>query len=151
MQNWGKKGCVFGHIDKFGKDMKTKLRKTHARTHIKGLFSYLKNMRVGCVLKAQSPFTGMISSGGTRIFVVGASRGQNAILRGQIFKNLPQMAYFGHFFFWWGEWGEAEPQTAGNVPMPPFMPPLMISSLKYKCPPESKLIYEYRENTWKIV
>ena len=97
VQNWGKKGCVF--IDKFGKDMTTKLRKTHAKTRIKCLFSYLKNMRLGCVLKAQSPFTGMISSGGTRIFLWGASRGQNAILRGQISKNLPKMAYFGNFFF----------------------------------------------------
>ena len=87
-----KKGCVFGHIDKFGKDMKTKFRKTHAKTRIKGLFSYLKNMRLGCILKAQSPFTGMISHGGTRIFLWGASRGQNAILRGQISKNLPKMA-----------------------------------------------------------
>ena len=33
---------VFGHIDKFGKDMTEKLRKTHARTRIKDLFSYLK-------------------------------------------------------------------------------------------------------------
>ena len=42
--------------------------------------------------------------------------------------------------------GEAEPQTAGvKLPYAPLMPPLMISSLRYKCPPESKLIYEYRE------
>ena len=48
----GKKGCVFGHIDKFGKDMTGKLRKTHAKTRIKGLFSFLKNTCFGCVLKA---------------------------------------------------------------------------------------------------
>ena len=85
VQNWGKKGCVFSHIDKFGKDMKTKLRKTHAKTHMKGLFSYLKNMRLGCILKAQSrlgcilkaqsPFTGMIFHGGTRIFFCGGIEG----------------------------------------------------------------------------
>ena len=33
MQNL-KKGCVFGHIDKFGKDMTYKLRKVHAKTRI---------------------------------------------------------------------------------------------------------------------
>ena len=109
--------------------MKTKLRKTHAKTRIKGLFSYLKNMRLECVLKAQSPFTRMISSGGTRIFLWGASRGPNAILRprGQISKNLPKMAYFGNFFscdgggggkWWWG--GEAENQTAGGCPYAPL-------------------------------
>ena len=32
-------------------------------------------------------------------FFVGASRGRNAILRGQKSKNLPKMAYFGIFPF----------------------------------------------------
>ena len=39
------------------------------------------------------------TSGSTRIFLWGASRGQNAILRGQKSKKLPKMADFGNFFF----------------------------------------------------
>ena len=35
----------------------------------------------------------------TRKFFVGASRGQNAILRGQKSKNLLKITDFGHFFF----------------------------------------------------
>ena len=47
------------------------------------------------------------------IFLWGASRGQNAILRGQKSKNLPKMGDFGHFFLLTGgKWG-AEPPTWG--------------------------------------
>ena len=43
-------------------------------------------------------------------FCRGASRGQNAILRGQKSKNLPKMADFDHFFFWrGGKWGWRPP------------------------------------------
>ena len=45
----GKKGA-FLVITNFGKDMTDKLRKMHAKTHIEGLFSYLKNMWLGCFL-----------------------------------------------------------------------------------------------------
>ena len=56
----------------------------------------------------------------------GASRGQNAILRGQKSKNLPKMADFGHFFLLTGgKWGGAEPPTGGHFPpCPPLIPPL---------------------------
>ena len=40
----GKKGCVFGHIDKFWKEHNMQIKKMHAKMHIYGLFSYLKNM-----------------------------------------------------------------------------------------------------------
>ena len=56
----------------------------------------------------------------------GASRGQNAFLRGQKSKNLPKMADFDNFFFWRGGGGASgrseEPPTAGECS---FMPPLM--------------------------
>ena len=60
----------------------------------------------------------------------GASRGQNAILRGQISKNLPKMADFGNFFLLTGgKWG-AEPPTGGHLPpMPPLMSPLSTTLL----------------------
>ena len=68
-------------------------------------------------------------------FLWGASRGQNAFLRGQKSKNLPKMADFNHFLLltgWqvgdrasnWG-WGE-------NAPMPPLMPPLHTPPLWHK-------------------
>ena len=45
----------------------------------------------------------------------GASRGQNAILRGQKSKNLPKMTDFGHFFSSdWGASGGGEPPTGGG-------------------------------------
>ena len=48
----GKKRCVFGHIDKFWKGHDGQIKKnTCKNTHLKGLFSYLKNMCIGCVLK----------------------------------------------------------------------------------------------------
>ena len=47
----GKKGMFLVIVINFGNDMMDKLRKTHAKTHILGLFSYLKNMCLGCVLK----------------------------------------------------------------------------------------------------
>ena len=57
----------------------------------------------------------------------GASRGQNTFLRGNNKKKLPKMADFGHFFFWLGASGGAEPPTGGQMPpCPPLMPPLAI-------------------------
>ena len=47
----GKKLYVFGHIDKFWKGYAHELRKTYAKTLIYGLFSYLKNTCLGCILK----------------------------------------------------------------------------------------------------
>ena len=41
-------------------------------------------------------------SGNTRNFFVGASRGQNAILRGEKSKNLLKITDFGHFFLMTG-------------------------------------------------
>ena len=143
--------CVFGHIDKFGKDMKTKLRKTHAKTRIKGIFSYLKNMCLGCVFKSPKPFYEDEIQWQHQNF--GGHRGGKMRFWGGNIQIFAKNGLFWSFFSSdGGQGGKAEPQTAeGNVPMPTLMPPLMISSLKYKCPPESKLIYEYRENTWKIV
>ena len=59
-------------------------------------------------------------------FEGGASRGQNAILRGEKSKNLPKMADFGQIFLLTGgQVGEAEPPTGGaNAPSPPLIPPL---------------------------
>ena len=45
-----------------------------------------------------------------------ASRGQNAILRGQKSKNLPKMAVFDHFFFFWLGGAGGEPLTGGQMP-----------------------------------
>ena len=47
----GKKGMFLVILTIFGMDMMLKLRKTHAKTRISGLFSYLKNTRLGRVLK----------------------------------------------------------------------------------------------------
>ena len=47
----GKKGMFLVILTNFGMDMTLKLRKTHAKTRILGLFLYLKNMCLGCVLK----------------------------------------------------------------------------------------------------
>ena len=44
----GKKGMFWVRLTNFGKDMTHKLRKTHAKTRI---FSYLKSMCLGCLLK----------------------------------------------------------------------------------------------------
>ena len=53
----------------------------------------------------------------------GASRGQNAFLRGQKSTNLPKMADFDHFFLLTGrKWG-AEPQTGGEGNAPCSSPP----------------------------
>ena len=49
----------------------------------------------------------------------GASRGQNAILRGQKLKNLTKMADFGHFFFWLGESGGQSLRLGGIFPHTP--------------------------------
>ena len=72
------------------------------------------------------------SSGGTSIFFfffffVGASRGQNVILRGQKSKNLPKIAYFGHFLLLTGgaSGGRASDWGATAPPCPPLMPPLI--------------------------
>ena len=46
-----KKGMFLVILTNFGKDMMHKLRKIHANTRTQGLFSYLKNMHLGCVLK----------------------------------------------------------------------------------------------------
>ena len=50
MQNWIKE-WVFGQSENGGMDIIDKLRKTHAKTCIKDLFSYLKNMCLGCVFE----------------------------------------------------------------------------------------------------
>ena len=50
------------------------------------------------------------------IFLWGASRGQNAILRGQKSKNLLKMADFGYFFLLTGG---AEPPTQWGAFPPP--------------------------------
>ena len=47
----GKNSVFLVIVTNFGKDMTEKLRKTHAITRIKGLFSYVKNTCLGCVLK----------------------------------------------------------------------------------------------------
>ena len=48
---------------------------------------------------------------------LGASREQNAYLRGQKSKNLPKMADFCHFFLLTGgKWVGAEPPTGGKMP-----------------------------------
>ena len=47
----GGKGYDFGHIDKFWIGHDAQIRKTHAKTRIYGLFSYLKNTCLGCVVK----------------------------------------------------------------------------------------------------
>ena len=49
------------------------------------------------------------------IFLWEASRGQNAILRGQKSKNLPKMADFGHFFLLTGGQVGAEPPTGVGI------------------------------------
>ena len=62
------------------------------------------------------------TSGGTRNVLWGASRGQNAFLRGQKSKNLPKMADFDNFFAsdWGGKWGgRASNWGEGNTRMPP--------------------------------
>ena len=64
--------------------------KTHAKTLFKGLFSYLKNMCLGCVSKAQGPFTRMISSGGTRIFCGGIEGAKCDSEGANIQKNCPK-------------------------------------------------------------
>ena len=51
MYKIGKKGVFLIIVTNFAKDMMDKLRKTHAKTCILGLFSYLKNMCLGCILK----------------------------------------------------------------------------------------------------
>ena len=62
------------------------------------------------------------SYGGTRKFYVGggASRGQNATLRGKKSKKFPKMADFGHFFLTFfltgGKWG------GGQIPPCPSPP-----------------------------
>ena len=90
-------------------------------------------------------------------FFVGASRGQNAFLRGQISKTNCRKRLILAFFSSGGGGGGGQVRGSrtsgcgGKCPYAPLMPPLMISSLRYKCPPESKLIYDYREKTWKIV
>ena len=57
------------------------------------------------------------------IFCGGASRGQNAILRGQKSKNLPKMADFGHFFLLTGGASGGTASDWGAF-APPLMPPL---------------------------
>ena len=58
-----------------------------------------------------------------KIFCGGASRGQNAILRGQESKNLPKMADFGHFFLLTGgQVGGGRASDWGHLP--PMPPPL---------------------------
>ena len=63
-----------------------------------------------------------MTSGGTRNFFVGASRGKNAILRGQKSKNLPKMADFGHFFLLTGgaSGGGQSLQLGAFAPCPPL-------------------------------
>ena len=51
-------------------------------------------------------------SGNTRNFFVGASRGQNTILRGQKSKNLLKITDFGHFFY--NDWGGQSLQLGGG-------------------------------------
>ena len=48
----GEKGVFLVILTNFGKDMTDKLRKTHAKTCIKGLFSYLNDTCLGCGLKS---------------------------------------------------------------------------------------------------
>ena len=59
------------------------------------------------------------------MFCGGASRGQNAILRGQKSKNLLKMDDFGNFFLDWGACG-------GGGKYPPLMPPLFINLFPFK-------------------
>ena len=87
---------------------------------------------------------------------VGASRGQNAILREQISKKFAENGLFWPFFLPGGGQvgGSRTSGCGGEWPYAPSMPPLMISSLRYKCPPprsQSWYNYDYREKTWKIV
>ena len=62
------------------------------------------------------------TSGGTRNVLWGASRGQNAFLRGEKINKFAKNGWFWQFFCFWlgGKWG-AEPQTGGRE-MPPCPP-----------------------------
>ena len=56
----GKKDVFLVTLTNFGKDLTDTLRKMHAKTHISGLFSYLKNMCFRVCF--ENPFMRMISS-----------------------------------------------------------------------------------------
>ena len=83
------------------------------------IFAYFKDPSyvLTCIPKADS--------GGTRnFFVGGASRGQNAIPRGQKSKNLPKMADFGHFFLLTGGGASGGKSLRLGGHLPPCPPPL---------------------------
>ena len=81
-------------------------------------------------------------------FFVGGIEGAKCDSEGANIQKFAKNSLFWPFFLLTGGQvgGSRASDCGGNVRMPPRMPPLMISS-----PPESKLIYEYKENTWKIV
>ena len=81
------------------------------------LMLFLKVMNI-TFLKVKN-ITCVLSSGGTRILLCGGHWGGK--LRwggGQKPKNLPKIADFGHFFFWWGQVG-AEPLTGDKCLLRP--------------------------------
>ena len=63
-------------------------------------------------------------------FLWEASRGQNAIMRGQKSNNLPKMADFDHFFSdgGGGKWEQSLRQGDKCPQCPPLMPPLPITT-----------------------
>ena len=49
----GRKGCVFGHMTNFGRKKEGQIKEKRKQKRVFGVvFSYLKNMCLGCVLKA---------------------------------------------------------------------------------------------------
>ena len=65
-------------------------------------------------------------------FFVGASRGQNAFLRGQKSKNLPKIADLDHFFILTGgKWGDRTSNGGGQ--MPPCSPPPLDAATEDLC------------------
>ena len=76
----------------------------------------LQLIRISCLIQWR----------GTRIFLWGASRGINAILRWQLSKNLPKMPDFGHFFSSdCGQGGHGASDWVEKCPLLPLMPPLV--------------------------
>ena len=79
-------------------------------------------------------------------FLWGASRGQNAILRGQKSKNLPKMADFGHFFLLTGGQVGGQSLWLGGIcpPCPPLMPPLFVARIR------SYITYHIKLVLWSL-
>ena len=118
VQNWGKKGVFLVILTNLERTW-TRMQK---RVYQESIFIPEKYVFRVCF---QSPFTRMISSGGTRIFC-GGIEGEKWDSEGaNIQKICRKWLILAIFFFWRGGGGASEGKQnlrlrGGNVPMPPW-------------------------------